>query len=145
MPAEMAGRCHPVRPVAVLQIGGTQDPVMPFGGGPVADFGGRGEGGEVLSFAQTGSFWAQANGCRRPGPPQALPIVAPLDPTRVTSAQYTHCPAQGTVELVTVNGGGHTWPGGPQYARPIAVGLASRQIDASDMIAAFFMQRPLRQ
>lgn len=142
MPADMAGQCHPVRPVAVLQIGGTADPIMPFGGGAVADFGGRGEGGRVLSFAETGSFWARSNGCANLGMPQALPVNAPLDRTRVTSAAYTSCPAGGAVQLLTVHDGGHTWPGGPQYARRLAVGLASRQIDASATIADFFLAQP---
>jgi polyhydroxybutyrate depolymerase len=142
MPADLRGNCHPARPVAVLQIGGTQDPIMPYGGGKVADFGGRGEGGEVLSFADTGSFWARANGCHRLGPARALPVVAPLDRTRAGSAAYTGCPASGAVQLVTVQDGGHTWPGGPQYARRIVVGLVSRQIDASSMIADFFLAQP---
>jgi len=40
---------------------------------------------------------------------------------------------------LTIVGGGHTWPGGPQYARPIVVGLASRQISASREIADFML------
>jgi polyhydroxybutyrate depolymerase len=144
MPADLAPRCRPARPVAVLQIGGTADPIMPFDGGAVKDFGGRGEGGTVLSFADTGAFWARANGCRGMGPSFSLPAIAPLDPTRVSTAAYNFCAAAGPVRRITIQDGGHTWPGGPQYARRLVVGLASRQIDASARIAEFFLAQPPR-
>jgi polyhydroxybutyrate depolymerase len=34
MPADIADRCRLGRPLAVLEIGGTADPIMPFQGGP---------------------------------------------------------------------------------------------------------------
>lgn len=142
MPTELAAGCRPVRPVAVLQIGGTADPIMPFEGGAVADFGGRGEGGQVLPVGRTAAFWARANGCGSAGVPQALPLAAPPDRTRILRTAYAGCPAGGQVTLLTVAGGGHTWPGGPQYARPILVGRASSQIDASAAIADFFLSQP---
>lgn len=142
MPAELEAGCRPVRPVAALHINGTADPIMPFDGGAVADFGGRGEGGQVLSAARTADFWARANGCRDAAVTQALPVAAPFDRTRVRRKDYAGCPAAGVVTQLTVVGGGHTWPGGPQYARPLIVGLASRQVDASALIADFFLSRP---
>lgn len=142
MPAELALGCRPARPVAVLHINGTGDPIMPFEGGAVADFGGRGEGGQVLSVAQSDSFWARANGCHGAMATQALPVAAPLDRTRVVRTAHGGCPEGGAVAQLTVFKGGHTWPGGPQYARPLVVGLASRQIDASALIADFFLSRP---
>lgn len=142
MPAELEAGCRPTRPVAALHINGTADPIMPFGGGAVADFGGRGEGGQVLSVARTVDFWAHANGCRGDAATQALPVLAPLDRTRVLSKVHAGCPAAGIVTQLTVAGGGHAWPGGPQYARPAIVGLASRQVDASALIADFFLSRP---
>jgi hypothetical protein len=53
MPADIAGRCRQGRPLAVLEIGGTADPIMPFQGGAVSTMGGAGEGGQVLSLADT--------------------------------------------------------------------------------------------
>lgn len=144
MPAELSLGCRPARPVAVLHINGTTDPIMPFEGGAVADFGGRGEGGQVLSAAQSDSFWARANGCHGASATQALPIIAPLDRTRVIRKTHGGCPEGGAVTQLTVLRGGHTWPGGPQYARPLVVGLASRQIDASALIADFFLAHPAR-
>jgi polyhydroxybutyrate depolymerase len=42
------------------------------------------------------------------------------------------------VELWTVTGGGHTWPGGPQYLPVALVGRASDSFSASDAIWSFF-------
>jgi len=56
--------------------------------------------------------------------------------------QFTGCLLDGRVEQLVIQGGGHTWPGGLQYARPLIVGLASRQIDASERIADFFLAMP---
>lgn len=142
LPADLQHSCTPARPVGVMQIGGTADPIMPFTGGAVADFGGRGEGGNVISFTDTGAFWAQRNGCAGPGAVRMLAPVALIDRTRVEEINYTGCPAGGQVKLVTVTGGGHAWPGGGQYAPRLLVGIASRQMDASAAIADFFLALP---
>lgn len=144
LPADLAPNCHPARAVAVLQIDGTSDPIMPFGGGKVADFGGRGEGGVVLSVAETAAFWARHNGCGAPGSVETLRPTAVLDRTRVTRQSYEACPAGGTVRVLAVEGGGHAWPGGAQYAPAFIIGKASRQIDASQAIVDFFLALPPR-
>jgi polyhydroxybutyrate depolymerase len=144
MPADIAAKCRPARHVAVMQIDGTADPIMPHGGGAVADFGGKGEGGEVLSVADTLDIWAKYDGCGTRGAPESLPPLVPLDRTRIVRFRYAGCPRDGMVALLTVVGGGHAWPGGPQYARPAIIGLASHQIDASSVIAIFFLSLPKR-
>jgi polyhydroxybutyrate depolymerase len=144
LPADIARACRPGHRVAVLQVDGTADPIMPFGGGAVADFGGRGEGGQVLSLAETTAFWAQRNGCGTAGAPLALPPVLPGDRTRVSRTDRAGCPASGPVVAYTVLGGGHAWPGGLQQARPMIIGEISRQIDASQVIAGFFLSLPPR-
>jgi len=142
LPADIAPDCRPARPLAVLQIDGTLDPIMPFGGGMVADFGGRGEGGQVLAVAATAAFWARANGCGAADAPQPLAPVAPPDRTRIVRTNYGGCPAGAAVTLLTIIGGGHAWPGGPQYARPAVIGKASGQLDASRAIVDFFLAQP---
>lgn len=145
LPSDIASECRPEGTVAVLQIGGTADPIMPFGGGAVAHFGSHGEGGQVLSVLQTSAFWAQRNSCAMQGTPEELALIAPADPTRVVRMLYTKCPASGPVVQLSILRGGHTWPGGPQYARPVFVRLASRQIDASESIADFFLALPPKE
>lgn len=134
--------CHPAQPVSVLQFDGTADPIVPYGGGKVVDFGGRGEGGLVLSVDATMAFWAGADGCMGAGPVEALPHHALLDPTRVTRRAWPGCRHGSDVALYTIEGGGHTWPGGPQYLPKLVVGRASRQIDASAVMVQFFLDHP---
>lgn len=75
---------------------------------------------------------------------QQMAPAAPADPTRIVRLRYPQCASGGQVIQLTILGGGHTWPGGPQYARPASIGLASRQIDASETIADFFLSQPAR-
>lgn len=142
MPEDIAAACRPARPLAVLEIAGTSDPIMPFGGGAVADFGGRGEGGKVLAAADSAALWARRNACAAADTPRPVPPVAAADPTRILRTDYAGCTAAGTVTLVTVAGGGHAWPGGPRYAPPARIGLVSRQLDASQAIVDFFLSLP---
>jgi polyhydroxybutyrate depolymerase len=142
MPTDIAAACRPARAVAVMQVDGTADPIMPYGGGAVEDFGGKGEGGRVMSVAETAAFWAARNGCGAKGAPEPLPPVVPSDPTRVVRMHYTHCPAAGQVTVLSVVDGGHVWPGGSQIPRPAVTGQASRQIAASRAIADFFLSLP---
>lgn len=65
MPAAGAPGCRPQRAISVLEIGGTADPIMPFGGGEV----------------RTAAFWARNNGCARVPVTAALPPIAPNDGT----------------------------------------------------------------
>ncbi|UAK23718.1 alpha/beta hydrolase family esterase [Sphingomonas nostoxanthinifaciens] len=143
LPADLAPRCRPAAPVAVMQIDGTADPIMPFGGGKVADFGGRGEGGVVLSVAATTDFWAGQDHCAVRGVAEPLPPIAPFDRTRIVATRATDCANSARVTLLTVFGGGHAWPGGMQYAPRLFIGSTSRQMDASQVIADFFLSQPV--
>ncbi|HYC32125.1 MAG TPA: PHB depolymerase family esterase, partial [Gemmatimonadales bacterium] len=121
-------------PPAVLAIQGTADRFMPFEGGQ-----GAGGGRPVLSARATADFWARLNGCVGPAVGEALTDTV-RDGTRLRRERYTGCRGGGAVELVTVEGGGHTWPGGPAAA--MRVGPASREIDATRAIWTFFQAHP---
>lgn len=142
LPVDTSRNCRPAHEIAVLQIDGTADPIMPYGGGSVADFGHRGEGGQVLSVAATANFWARQNGCTSPGAIAPLPPTAAFDRTCIIARHFARCPAAAPVDVLTVVGGGHTWPGGPQYAPALVVGRTSRQVDASRSIVDFFLGLP---
>lgn len=140
MPADLAPHCRPSHAVSVLQIEGDADPIIPYGGGKVVDFGGRGEGGTVLSAPETVALWGRANGCAAvPSPVEMLPQTADPDGTQVARTRFLGCGAGAQVVLLTILGGGHTWPGGPQYAPRFVVGQASDQLDASAAIIDFFL------
>lgn len=79
---------------------------------------------------------AERSGC---GPRPTLSRVA-ADVTRTT---YTGCADGAAVELYTIHGGGHTWPGGEAMAEWF-VGTTSRSMDASSVMWEFFNAHPLR-
>lgn len=139
---DYAPKCRPLQPVSVLQFDGTADPIMPYGGGRVADFGGHGEGGQVLSVEATTAFWARMDGCAATGALQPQPVRAAFDPTRVYFQDWPGCCGGSAVALYQTQGGGHTWPGGPQYLPKFVVGRVSRQIDASEIMVRFFLDHP---
>lgn len=142
LPVDLVKRCGPARKVAALQISGTADPIMPYDGGRVESFGGRGEGGAVESVVGTTALWARLNGCQGAGQREPLPPAVVSDPTRVVRTRFAACPANGVVTLLTVVGGGHYWPGGAQPYRPRITGQPTQQIDASTLIADFFLSLP---
>jgi polyhydroxybutyrate depolymerase len=131
-------RCEPTQPVSLLLINGTADPLVPYEGGVVGARIGR-HRGSVLGTAMSVEHFAQVAHCDSPQTTDE-PDLDPADGTRTRRTRYT-CPAGVGVELLTVDGGGHTWPGGPQYLPARAIGLVSRDFDASERIWEFFAPR----
>lgn len=111
---------------------GTDDPIMPYAGGSVASFGGRGAGGNVTSGAQTIDFWARANGCSNANATQ-MPNRA-ADNTEVVRHNFSGCRAD--LVFYEVVGGGHTWPGISKGGR--FTGAATQDINATQLILDFF-------
>lgn len=135
MPEKLAGICKPSRPIPVIIIHGTEDPIVPWGGGAVAGFE---EFGKVLPARETAGFWAANNRCRGTAVIVPEPDRDPKDGTRVHLELFTDCTANADVSLVAIEGGGHTWPGGYQYLPERFIGKTSRDIDANQMIWNFF-------
>jgi polyhydroxybutyrate depolymerase len=122
--------CAEHRPVPSIAFHGTADPVAPYGGGstPV----GPDRFPAVVPFTET---WARRNGC----------ISTPLRSavTRsVTLLSWAGCADSATVELFTVEGGGHQWPGGHPLPG-FLVGWYTDGIDATRLEWAFFEAHPL--
>jgi len=135
MPTDLAPACDHTEPVSVLALQGTADPLMPYAGGGVARRRGR-----VLSATRSIAFWATVSGCAAAPVTTLEPDRAPGDGTRVHRTAYGGCRDGRSVELYTIEGGGHTWPGGPPAGR--AVGRVSREVDATALIWGFFVQHP---
>jgi polyhydroxybutyrate depolymerase len=117
--------CGPVRPVSVLVIHGTADQNLPYDGGI---------GAKALAKHVTRSvrfavdFWRANDRCADAGTIERAGSV--------TRERYASCAGDSTVELVTIEGGGHSWPGGARLAR--FLDEPSTALDASREIWAFF-------
>jgi polyhydroxybutyrate depolymerase len=135
--------CAPSRPVSVLLLNGTEDPLVPYQGGTVGGSLHLGLGGHVLSSAATVAAWARFDRCSPPGITTKLPVVDGQDATQVERLDYPACAGGSEVALYTIQGGGHTWPGGSQYLPQRWIGRTTRQINATAVIADFFSRHRL--
>jgi polyhydroxybutyrate depolymerase len=120
--------------VSVIAFQGTSDPLMPYAGGGVARRRGR-----VMSAQRSIGFWGTVAGCSGEVTTRDEPDRV-TDGTRVRVTSFNGCRDGRAVELYTIEGGGHTWPGGPDAAR--RVGKVSREIDGTAAIWDFFARHP---
>lgn len=128
----------PEKPVSVLIVHGTEDPLVPYHGGGVA--GGR--HGRVIDTDEAVRLWIAADGCERQAMAETLPDADPQDGCRVERSRWTGGRNGSEVVLYTIRGGGHTWPGGPQYAPRPVIGRVCRDFDATQTIWEFFRRHP---
>lgn len=99
--------CRPDRPVAVLEIHGTADSVVPYDGRP-PDY-----GGSVPRFL---SMWASLDGCDAQTPPV---FVAP----GTERFSWESCASGTQILHYRLSGVGHTWPGSEDSPNaPISAG-----------------------
>jgi polyhydroxybutyrate depolymerase len=125
--------CNPSRPLAVLEVHGTADPLVPFDGGTMR---GRGGNSDIVSAPAMVERWRAADGCQ--GAPAAETLPSTGDGIVVHRFTSTSCVAGTAVVFYQVDDGGHTWPGGPQYLPKAIIGPTTHAFNASDDIAAFF-------
>ncbi|HYV47567.1 MAG TPA: PHB depolymerase family esterase [Myxococcaceae bacterium] len=133
MSTALAGSCHPARPISIAFVLGDADPLVPYRGGELT--GGR---GTVLSGRASADFWVAANGCSGNPTAEPIPDVDPKDGTQSLRLRWTSCRDGTEVQLVTVSGGGHTWPGGYQYLGEGFIGRTSRDFSANELAWELF-------
>jgi len=146
MPAAYARRCKPCRPVALLMINGTDDPLMPWQGGKIGGDRLEVAGGWVLSAPETAAFWVRHNGCRRKTLTETAPTLQRSQGTQVRIITFPHCRHNVSVKLFQIEGGGHTWPGSPLPMDPHRArrsGRTNYDINASAVIWEFMKQYTL--
>jgi polyhydroxybutyrate depolymerase len=139
LPADYANACRPAAPVAISFYNATTDPIMPWAGGDISSTGAVGEGGTVLSHANTMAFWSQSNACQTLAGPTAWPDAYPRDGTTVQTEGLSNCAGAVTMDIYIITGGGHTWPGsgaGPS----LLTGLTSKEVSATNQLVAFFQK-----
>lgn len=131
---------HPERPVSVLIVQGTADPLVPFHGGAVA--GGR--RGRIVDTDRAVEMWSAVDAPSGPLRREVLARPVASDGCTVLETRWTGGRSGTEIALVTLKGGGHTWPGGPQYLPRSLIGKACSEIDASELIWRFFAAHPQR-
>jgi len=141
IPVNMASVWSPSRPMPVLIINGTDDPLERWEGGEIRL--GRNTYGVVVSVADTVKFWVDKDGCSSPPVVTQLPDKAPHDGTTVWTEVYGGCEGGAEVVLYAIEGGGHTWPGGIQYLPEWVIDKTSREFNASEVIWQFFKEHPM--
>jgi len=124
----------PAAPVSVFIMQGTEDPLVPYRGGRVA--GGR--LGSELGAEATARRWEDADGMRAEPATGTLPDTDPNDGCLVTWQRWSGGRKRTEVWLYKLEGGGHTWPGGPQYLPRRLVGRVCRDFNATFAIWDFF-------
>ena len=117
--------CPAKRAVPIVAFHGTADPVDPYGG--------HGQAYWTYSVPVAAHDWAVQEQCA------AKPATSHPAHT-VELVRYTGCGDGSTVELYTIAGEGHEWPGGPPLpAGYVAVlGAQSAVIDADTTMWSFF-------
>jgi len=145
IPEDLLPRCRPPRPVPVLIISGTADPLVPWAGGDIRGglFGQRSIG-RVLSAPAAAEHWARHNGCVAPPAITRLADKDPEDGTQVRQEAYGGGKDGSEVILLAVEGGGHTWPSGWQYLAEAFVGKTCKDVDACAVIWEFFKRHGAR-
>ena len=127
--------CRPSAPLPVLYIHGTADPIVAYNGAART----IGANGAFVSHQQVLDKWIALNHCT------SIPVVTQL-PTIVddgtTVSKYYYAPQKDGAEVIgyTIDGGGHTWPGGTQYLPKMIVGPVSHNLNGCEVIWDFFKQ-----
>lgn len=127
--------CNPGRPVPAMYIHGTADPLVPFSGG-VMTAGGT-AGGTILSHFQAVERWVGLNRCNASPVMTDLPDIA-NDGMTVKQRLYSGGTNGSEVVGYVVQNGGHTWPQGFQYLSESVIGPTSQDMNANEVIWAFF-------
>lgn len=127
------GACNPKRHVPILHFHGTADPIVPYGGGaPIVPQ--LGVGVDFVSVAASMEAWRAKNQC-------AVTPTTFFQHGDATCVEWEHCTDGATTALCTIDGGGHTWPGG----LPIPAGKTSSDIDATAAMLQFFDAHPMKK
>ena len=114
-------------PITVILMHGTADPILAYNG-----YGGSG-GNVTYSVDETIAYWCGVDSITAE-PVETVWGPTEEDPTYVTRYVYSGGTNGTEVILFKVDGGGHTWPGGPQYYPEFVIGKVTTHIDGSALI-----------
>ncbi|MDB5118586.1 MAG: Polyhydroxybutyrate depolymerase [Mucilaginibacter sp.] len=118
------------KPMPVLYIHGTKDPVVDYKGGKLF-------GRNVFSHQDIIKKWVALDQCN------PVPVItnipdAAKDGTNIIKEEYHNLQNNLKVISYTINNGGHTWPGGWQYFPKFIVGKTTHNLNGCKAIWDFF-------
>ncbi len=116
--------CSPSRAVPVMQMHGTEDPTVAYGGSAFAT------DQDVLM-----AWWANNNGCDEEPSFEEIEDIDPNDGCTAERYVWSNCTDGADVEFYKIIDGEHTWPGAP-----LLIGVTNKDIDGSEEIWRFFDQ-----
>ena len=123
---ELATCPSPAR-LSVIHIHGTADQRIPYDGSP-------GQGAAHIdgpSVPDVNAWWRATDGCAAPA----------VKTSGVVTTSVATCPKKRAVELITISGAGHQWPGAKQRV-VLAGDPPSTALNATQTIWAFFAAHP---
>jgi polyhydroxybutyrate depolymerase len=133
-PDDLATRARPESPVPLLQIHGTADRIIPYGGGarrrPLMRLLGHRSFGASVGVADWARFWAETN--HAAGKPEIFRL-----PPDTTIETWRGPSGSADVVFYRVERGGHTWPGSRIRLPRVLLGRTSETFDATRVIWDF--------
>ncbi|MFZ0279461.1 MAG: hypothetical protein WAL60_21365, partial [Candidatus Sulfotelmatobacter sp.] len=129
--------CLPARPVPALFINGTDDPIVPYGGGTYkpGQF-------HALSAEDSAKTWAKFDRCdEKPAQEKIQPLQK--GEKEIKTFTFNGCHDNAQVVLYAVKDGGNTWPGGEQYMSEKEVGKTSNALNANETIWTFLSTKKI--
>ncbi|MCL6524854.1 MAG: hypothetical protein K6T34_09355 [Thermoflavifilum sp.] len=133
-----AVKYHLQNPIPFIIINGTDDPLVPFNGG----FGKWNRNNQTaaanfISTSELVQLLLQENHCE--SVKGNIYPIADLVRTDGCSATVTfYACKKAPIELITVQNGGHTWPGSTQYLPKMLVGRVCKDFSEAEKIVEFF-------
>lgn len=143
--------CSSRRTMPAMFFIGTDDPLCPRENGEAKQLGSLGASlgigdiaitpqmakfADIMTAEEVAEFWANHNGAGTAPRQERLPDKDTRDGCTVTREQY----GGGDREVVvyTINGGGHSWPGGLGFVIEGKLGRTCMDVKASDLLWDFF-------
>jgi polyhydroxybutyrate depolymerase len=134
MPKQMI--CLPSRPVSLVMMNGTSDPVVPYGGGTEHNL-----DLQTISVEDSAQAWGKIDHCAEK--PEKSKLPSGKGGTEVKVDTYTGCQQDSAVVSYSLKGAGNTWPGGLQYEVEHQVGKTSPDVNADEILWSFLVSKKL--
>jgi len=134
MDTSLVQSCAPGQSVPMLIMAGTDDPAMPYLGGPMANP----EVTPVVPVEEAVSFWVNQNECSNEPVSLSIPDTVTDDNSTVDRFDYLNGTCNSEVRFYRVNGGGHTWPGVELPLQEAVLGETNEDIEGSEELWDFF-------